>query len=124
MDAETLKYLRLTGRSDEQIALVEAYYKAQGLFHTAGAPEAEYSATLSLDLSTVEPSVAGPKRPQDRVLLSKTPESFASKLPELQGPNANKSVVRQMVRWEGEGGHASKGGELESSRRRDGAGDR
>jgi len=115
VDAETLKYLRLTGRSDEQIALVEAYYKAQGLFHTAGAPEAEYSATLSLDLSTVEPSVAGPKRPQDRVLLSKTPASFASKLPELQGPNANKSVVRQMVRWEGEGGHASKGGELSSS---------
>ena len=115
VDAETLKYLRLTGRSDEQIALVEAYYKAQGLFHTAGAPEAEYSATLSLDLSTVEPSVAGPKRPQDRVLLSKTPASFASKLPELQGPNANRSVVRQMVRWEGEGGHASKGGELESS---------
>ena len=115
VDAETLKYLRLTGRSDEQIALVEAYYKAQGLFHTAGAPEAEYSATLSLDLTTVEPSVAGPKRPQDRVLLSKTPASFASKLPELQGPNANKSVVRQMVRWEGEGGHASKGGNLESS---------
>ena len=115
VDAETLKYLRLTGRSDEQIALVEAYYKAQGLFHTAGAPEAEYSATLSLDLGTVEPSVAGPKRPQDRVLLSQTPKSFASKLPELQGPNANKSVVRQMVRWEGEGGHASKGGELESS---------
>jgi aconitate hydratase len=115
VDAETLKYLRLTGRSDEQIALVEAYYRAQGLFHTAGAPEAEYSATLSLDLGTVEPSVAGPKRPQDRVLLSKTPASFASKLPELQGPNANRSVVRQMVRWEGEGGHASKGGELESS---------
>ncbi len=115
VDAETLKYLRLTGRSDEQIALVEAYYKAQGLFHTAGAPEAEYSATLSLDLSTVEPSVAGPKRPQDRVLLSKTPSSFASKLPELQGPNANKGVVRQMVRWEGEGGHASKNGDLESS---------
>jgi aconitate hydratase len=115
VDAETLKYLRLTGRTDEQIALVEAYYKAQGLFHTAGAPEAEYSATLSLDLTTVEPSVAGPKRPQDRVLLSKTPASFASKLPELQGPNANKSVVRQMVRWEGEGGHASRNGELESS---------
>jgi len=115
VDEETLKYLRLTGRSDEQIALVEAYYKTQGLFHTAGAPEAEYSATLSLDLGTVEPSVAGPKRPQDRVLLSKTPASFASKLSELQGPNANKSVVRQMVRWEGEGGHASQGGELESS---------
>jgi len=115
VDAETLKYLRLTGRSEEQVALVEAYYRAQGLFHTAGAPEAEYSATLSLDLSTVEPSVAGPKRPQDKVLLSKTPQSFAEQLPALQGPNANKSVVRQMVRWEGEGGHGSKNGDLASS---------
>ena len=115
VDSETLKYLRLTGRTEKQIALVETYYRAQGLFHTAGAPEAEYSATLSLDLSTVEPSVAGPKRPQDRVLLSQTPASFAQKLPELQGPNANKGVVRQMVRWEGEGGHASKNGDLSSS---------
>jgi aconitate hydratase len=115
VDAETLRYLRLTGRSEEQIALVEAYYRAQGLFHTSDAAEAEYSATLQLDLSTVEPSVAGPKRPQDRVLLSQTPASFAQKLPELQGPNANKAVVRQMVRWEGEGGHSSKGGDLSSS---------
>ena len=70
VDEETLSYLRLTGRTEEHIALVEAYYREQGLFHTADAPEAEYSATLSLDLATVEPSVAGPKRPQDRVLLS------------------------------------------------------
>ena len=115
VDAETLKYLRLTGRTEEHIALTEAYFRAQGLFHTPDAPEAEYSSTLSLDLNTVEPSVAGPKRPQDRVLLSKTPESFAAQLPALQGPNANKGVVRQMVRWEGEGGHASAGGNLESS---------
>jgi aconitate hydratase len=115
VDAETLKYLRLTGRSEEHVALVEAYYKAQGLFHAAGAAEAEYSATLSLDLSTVEPSVAGPKRPQDRVLLSKTPESFAAQLPALQGPNANKNAVRQMVRWEGEGGTASSTGDIASS---------
>jgi aconitate hydratase len=115
VDGETLRYLRLTGRTEEQVALVEAYYKAQGLFHTKEAAEAEYSATLSLDLSTVEPSVAGPKRPQDRVLLSKTPESFAAKLPELQGPNANKGVVRQMVRWEGEGGTASSTGDIASS---------
>jgi aconitate hydratase len=115
VDAETLRYLSLTGRTAEQIALVEAYYKAQGLFHTPDAAEAEYSATLSLDLSTVEPSVAGPKRPQDRVLLSETPTSFAQKLPELQGPNANKAVVRPMIRWEGEGGHGSKGGDLTSS---------
>jgi aconitate hydratase len=115
VDAETLKYLRLTGRTEEHIALTEAYFRAQGLFHTPDAPEAEYSSTLALDLNTVEPSVAGPKRPQDRVLLSKTPESFAAQLPALQGPNANKGVVRQMVRWEGEGGHASAGGNLESS---------
>src|SRR6202522_1944298 len=70
VDAETLKYLRLTGRSEEQIALVEAYYREQGLFHTADAKEAVYSATISLDLATVESSVAGPKRPQDRVALS------------------------------------------------------
>ncbi len=115
VDAETLRYLKLTGRSEEHIALTEAYFKAQGLFHTPDAPEAEYSATLSLDLATVEPSVAGPKRPQDRVLLSQTPASFAQQLPALQGPNANKAVVRQMVRWEGEGGHASAYGDLTAS---------
>jgi aconitate hydratase len=115
VDEETLKYLRLTGRSDESVALTEAYYKAQGLFHTPGAAEAEYSATLSLDLSTVEPSVAGPKRPQDRVLLSKTPESFAGQLSALQGPKANRNIVRQMVRWEGEGGTSSSTGDIASS---------
>jgi len=115
VDAETLKYLRLTGRNDEQVALVEAYYRAQGMFHTADAAEAEYSSTLDLDLNTVEPSVAGPKRPQDRVLLSQAGASFAKQLPTLQGPNANKGEARQMVRWEGEGGHASAAGNLESS---------
>ncbi len=78
VDAETLRYLRLTGRSEEQIALVEAYYKEQGLFHTAGAPEAEYTQTLELDLGDVEPSVAGPQRPQDRVLLKDAAASFAA----------------------------------------------
>ena len=60
----------LSGRSDEQVALVEAYMKAQGMFHTASQPVAEYSTVLELDMSTVQPSLAGPKRPQDRVLLS------------------------------------------------------
>jgi len=115
VDAETLKYLRLTGRNEEQVALVEAYYRAQGMFHTVDAAEAEYSSTLELDLNTVEPSVAGPKRPQDRVLLSQAGPSFAKQLPALQGPNANKGEVRQMVRWEGEGGHASAAGNLASS---------
>ena len=110
VDAETLRYLRLTGRSEEQIALVETYAKEQGLFHTPDAPEAEYSASLSLDLETVEPCVAGPKRPQDRVRLSETAGSFHKQLPALKGPNANKSEARQVERWNGEGGHPSANG--------------
>ncbi|MCU1314038.1 MAG: acnA, partial [Acidobacteriaceae bacterium] len=104
VDAETLRYLRLTGRSEEQVTLVEAYYKEQGLFHTPGAPEANYSTTIELDLSTVQPSVAGPKRPQDRVLLKDARENFRKLLPTLLGPNGNQSVARQVNRWEGEGG--------------------
>jgi aconitate hydratase len=80
---ETLNYLRLTGRSDEQVALVEAYCRAQGLFHDGHTPEAEYSELLSLDLDTVEPSLAGPKRPQDRVPLSDSKASFEKALPSL-----------------------------------------
>ncbi|GAC1355948.1 MAG: aconitate hydratase [Acidobacteriaceae bacterium] len=114
VDKETLTYLRLTGRTEEHIALTEAYFREQGLFHTPEAPEAQYTATLALDLATVEPSVAGPKRPQDRVLLSETPASFAKQLPSLQGPNANLNAARQMVRWEGEGGHASATGDVTS----------
>jgi aconitate hydratase len=115
VDKETLNYLRLTGRSEEQISLVETYYKEQGMFHTADAAEAEYSATIALELSTVEPSVAGPKRPQDRVRLSKAGESFKEQLPSLLGPNVNRASVRQLVRWEGEGGHASLTGDVTSS---------
>ena len=115
VDAETLNYLRLTGRSEEQIALVEAYYREQGLFHTPDAPEASYSVTTSLDLSTVRPSVAGPKRPQDRVLLPEVGASFQQQLPSLLGPNANANGVRQLVRWEGEGGHPSAGGDVNSA---------
>ena len=115
VDAETLRYLRLTGRADEQIALVESYYKEQGLFHTAQSPEAEYTTTIALDLSTVEPSVAGPKRPQDRVLLRDAGPSFKEQLPNLLGPNGNKNGVRQVERWEGEGGHPSLGGSVTAS---------
>jgi aconitate hydratase len=115
VDAETLRYLRLTGRTEAHIALVEAYFREQGLFNTADAPEAEYSSTLSLDLATVEPSVAGPKRPQDRVLLSQAAASFTQQLPALLGPNGNQSAARQVLRWEGEGGHASANGKLEAS---------
>ncbi|MDN5782062.1 MAG: aconitate hydratase AcnA, partial [Luteimonas sp.] len=76
VDAESIRYLRLSGRSEEQIALVEAYAKAQGLWHTPDSAHAAYSATLELDLSTVQPSLAGPKRPQDRVLLSDMKTNF------------------------------------------------
>jgi aconitate hydratase len=100
VDAETLRYLRLTGRSEEQINLVEAYYKEQGLFHMAGAPEAEYSQTLELDLGAVEPSVAGPKRPQDRVLLKDAAVSFVQQLPSLLAPTAKPLGTRQAAMWE------------------------
>ena len=86
VDKESLRYLRLTGRSEEQIALVEAYAREQGLFHDEKTPEAQYSELLALDLATVEPSLAGPKRPQDRVVLSKAGESFQAALPSLLKP--------------------------------------
>jgi len=100
VDAETLRYLRLTGRSEEQIALVEAYYKAQGLFHTSNTPEAEYTQSLELDLATVEPSVAGPKRPQDRVLLKDAAASFAQQLPNLLSPTAKPLGTRTAAAWQ------------------------
>jgi aconitate hydratase len=100
VDAETLRYLKLTGRSDEQIALVEAYYKEQGLFHTESSPEADYTQTLELDLAAVEPSVAGPKRPQDRVLLKDAAESFAKQLPTLLSPTAKPLGTRTAAMWE------------------------
>ena len=99
VDEETLRYLRLTGRSVEQVRLVEDYYRAQGLFHGAESPEAEYTTTLALDLATVEPSVAGPKRPQDRVLLSETPASFRRQLPSLLGPTAKPVGDRTASLW-------------------------
>ena len=80
IDDVTLDYLRLTGRSDEQVALVEAYSKEQGLWHDP-TKEVEYSEYLELDLSTVVPSIAGPKRPQDRIVLSESKEKFREVLP-------------------------------------------
>ena len=80
VDNETLNYLRATGRSEEQIQLVEAYTKAQGLFRTDDMPEPIYSDVLELDLSTVVPSLAGPKRPQDRVNLTDLKSEFRSVL--------------------------------------------
>jgi aconitate hydratase len=112
IDKESLRYLQLTGRSEEQIAMVEAYAREQGLFHDEKTPEAQYSELLSLDLATVEPSLAGPKRPQDRVALSNAGESFRQALPSLikqkSKPTAAVSMdsaVKQENRWEAEGGN-------------------
>jgi aconitate hydratase len=80
IDAQTLDYMRLTGRPDETIALVEAYCKAQGMWRTAETPDPVFTDTLSLDMSKVEPSLAGPKRPQDRVALSQVDEVFNASL--------------------------------------------
>jgi len=80
VDDETLAYLRQTGRSPTEVALVERYTKEQGLFRTAGMPDPVFSDTLELDLATVEPSLAGPKRPQDRVPLSAMKSSFQKAL--------------------------------------------
>ena len=85
VDAETLRYLEFSGRPPERVELVEAYCREQGLFHDEGSEEAAYSDALELDLSDVEPSLAGPKRPQDRVALSSAAEDFRSELQELAG---------------------------------------
>jgi aconitate hydratase len=83
IDRETLNYLRLTGRPEDSVRLVEAYCREQGLFAEPGAPEASYSKVVELDMSTVEVSLAGPRRPQDRVPLAQVPSGFATALPSL-----------------------------------------
>ncbi len=80
VDDETLNYLRRTGRTDNEVDLVERYYKEQGLFRTAASPTPRFSSTLGLDLASVEPSLAGPKRPQDRVLLKDMQSVFRDQL--------------------------------------------
>jgi len=80
VDEETLNYMRLTGRSEAEIALVEAYCKAQGLFRTAATPKPNFTSELELDISTVEPSLSGPKRPHDRIGLEQMSDSFRASL--------------------------------------------
>jgi len=108
VDQETLRYLEFTGRPSEQIQLVEAYMKEQGLFHTPNTPEPVYSDTLELNLATVEPSMAGPRRPQDRVGLREVPGKFAEALPTLKKPASAVATPPVPVgRWEGEGGQTA-----------------
>jgi len=113
VDQETLRYLEFTGRPPELVELVQAYTKEQGLFHTPNAPEPVYTDSLELNLATVEPSMAGPRRPQDRVGLREVPRKFAEALPSLVKPSTPPAVVAAssagttpVGRWEGEGGQA------------------
>ena len=85
IDKETLAYLRFTGRDEDRVKLVEAYAKAQGMWREKGSPDPAFTDTLGLDLSTVVPSLAGPKRPQDRVLLTEAKQSFESALKKTLG---------------------------------------
>ncbi len=110
VDVETLRYLKLTGRPDDLIALVEAYYKEQGMFHDATTPEAEFTDTLELDLATVEPSMAGPARPQDRVALRDVKASFAAALPKLKATAKKPTAVSLPVAVEGNVGLPEPGG--------------
>lgn len=98
IDAETINYLKLSGRDEDTIALTEAYAKAQGMWREASTPDPVFTDTLELDLSTVEPSMAGPKRPQDKVLLSQAALAFSKELPTL---NAGKIKEGEMVAVKG-----------------------
>ncbi len=97
VDGTTLDYLRLTGRDEDRIALVEAYSKAQGMWRDSATPDPMFTDTLELDLSTVRPSIAGPKRPQDRVLLSDAASAFKAELTRSFGVAANDVGKRVQV---------------------------
>jgi aconitate hydratase len=100
IDQETLNFLRFTGRNPELVALVEAYCKEQGIFHSADSPEPDFSSVLQLDLDTVEPSLAGPKRPQDRVTLAQSKPSYRKALVEMlemKGTPLNKELAAQWI---------------------------
>ncbi len=104
VDSETLAYLRLTGRSEEHIRRVEAYCKEQGLFRTSASPEPVFSDTLELDLGKVEPSLAGPTRPQDRVSLRDVKKSFHDSLALMLQRVEPKPAPKETLRLVGEGG--------------------
>ncbi len=105
IDGETLSYLRLSGRSEEHVALVEAYAKAQGMWRDANSPEPAFSDVLELDMRTVVPSLAGPKRPQDRIALSDARATVARHLTEMQDQrNGAPTRKAEIANLEGEGG--------------------
>jgi len=103
VDAETLRYLRFTGRPESQVGLVEAYFKEQGLFHAPGAPEARYTDVVHLDLASIVPSLAGPTRPQDRVKLTESKASFHAALAKLlaQSPKPSAPDAKSVAALDG-----------------------
>lgn len=105
VDEETLNYLRLTGRSEEQVKLIEAYCREQKLFRTKETPDPEFSDTLELDIGAVEPSLAGPKRPQDRVSLKQARHSFQEALHGMVKGQLTPLNSKGANHWAGEGGN-------------------
>jgi aconitate hydratase len=106
VDAETLSYLRFSGRDESLVQLVEAYCKVQGMFRDASTPEPVFSDLLELDMGTVVPSIAGPRRPQDRIPLTESRKSWRSNLPVLLGTGAHPDRER-LDAWLNEGGSAA-----------------
>jgi aconitate hydratase len=104
VDAETINYLRLTGRDEQQLTLIETYMREMGMWHDAATPQARYSARLELELGEVVPSLAGPRRPQDRIPLVDARAAFAR---ELQDFLELRIANRAESDWDGEGGHAT-----------------
>ncbi len=96
IDEETIRYVKLTGRSDEQAARIEAYAKAQGLFRTDDTPDPVYTDTLELDLATVVPTISGPKRPQDKIVLSESKSAWEKTLAELLPRTKNPDAARHV----------------------------
>jgi aconitate hydratase len=112
IDDETLRYLKLTGRSDERVALVEAYAKAQGLFRTDATPDPVYSDNVALDLGSVVATIAGPRRPQDKVLLKDVKASWQKALSELLAVSKKKGPLPPPLgRWKNEGGNPAENGQ-------------
>ncbi|MFO1507914.1 MAG: aconitate hydratase AcnA [Lysobacterales bacterium] len=111
IDKESINYLRLSGRDPHQIELIEAYARAQGLWHDENSPQAEFSSVIELDLASVKPSLAGPKRPQDRVLLSDMRQSYQTSMAALNaGKPANGNAIAR-ERFLNEGGSTAVGRE-------------
>ena len=109
IDDETLAYLRLSGREADQVALVEAYAQEQGIFRTSDTPEPEFSDTLELDLATVEPSMAGPKRPQDRVPLRTAKASWKASLDDYAKGKPETAAAAVPIEMNGQRASSSNG---------------